>query len=446
VNCNELDNYLHEFLDNELAADKRTEVANHLASCRHCAVRVAEFEQADRQLRTMKAVAPPADFLQQVRQKIEAEEKATERVSVRTGIEPPESFWESVVRRFTLPFWVKVPLAAAAALVLVFVLFNTTQPRQTPIPATYQLTRNEVDKAKNFQVAPAREPAAANGEHLRRESRDVKSAIGGDLVDERNDFVQAIPKPESAPTMGEELPKEEMARLTPPPSKEPAAGLTGGKFGGEAPAVSAKAEPEVVAGKEASGGSYEYGMAEKKPGDKSEATKTAEVPLAKAKSTNDVSVPPSVAAAPPPASPAVTAPGRTRAGKAGQKDADLFAKVDRPSVTNLATVRQSGWLDLSTQTFYLEFGKASAGGAFVRGRLDEKSKFVVTSAQVEGQVIELDERSAGSRGTYGWLELSSREFVPSRPGLKPSYPYIEGYKDRQGEFHPTSRRIYTAGN
>lgn len=447
MNCNELDNCLHEFLDNELAAEKRTEVANHLASCRHCAVRVAEFERADRQLRAVKAVAPPADFLQQVRQKIEAEEKATVRASARTGIESPESFWESVARRFTLPFWMKLPLAAAAALVLALVLFHATQTRQTPIPAAYQLTRNEVDDAKQFKEARVDKLVALDREKRKEQNRDAKSAIAGDRNERSDDFVQAIPKPESAAIMGEELPKAEIAQSNLPVPAESAAELRGGTLGVDARSASASAELETVGGIVAgSGGGNAFGMAGTKRADKSVVTKASDEQMAKTEFTNTAPMPPALALAPPPTSTAITAPARSSVARPARKDGDWFAKVDPASVTNLSSGRQSGWLDLSTRTFYLAFGKASEGGAFVRGHLDEKSRFIVTSAEVEGQVVELDERSAGSRGTYGWLELSTRSFVPYRPGLKPSYPYIEGYQDRQGEFHPTSRHIYQAGN
>src|SRR5262245_18126447 len=93
MNCNELDSVLHEFLDNELAADMRTEVANHLASCRRCAVKVAAFEHGDRQLRAAQTVEPPADFLQQVRGKIRSQQEVTAKEVVPAKPKETESVW-----------------------------------------------------------------------------------------------------------------------------------------------------------------------------------------------------------------------------------------------------------------------------------------------------------------------------------------------------------------
>jgi hypothetical protein len=121
----------------------------------------------------------------------------------------------------------------------------------------------------------------------------------------------------------------------------------------------------------------------------------------------------------------------------------------RPEVRSLANrplPLQSGWLDLGTRVFYARSETNFALGGYVRGRLDERNDFILTSTQVEGPIEALSQKQAAARGTHGWLELSSLRFVASRPGLSPSFPYIEGYQDGRGEFHPTARKIHRAGD
>ena len=428
MNCNELESYLHEFVDNELAREKRSEVANHLAACRHCTVKVAELEQVDRELRTLQTVEPPPDFVLQVRQRIrEQEEKSQETAeepSDSGAVEPHESFWDAWSRRFAVPLWVRVSVSLAAAVVLVFAVVTLIQ---------------SYERQKSFEVAQLPAPSAKSNVEVARPIGGDTGLTGGhaeSLVEQaqkpgdgKNETVpERAPKPEDGLTRmaaGEatnyqaaSLPKpaEPSISLTMPPGLSGSSEVTRAKTTGDA-------SSSVTVG------------AAQQPGpatasDQSNATvATASVPAPE----SPVSSP----------SPAHTSPRMAKG--APRKTPEILAKLGS-AATNVPLGLQSGWLDLATRNFYPEVGKGPETAAFVRGYLDAKGKFKLISTQVEGEVVELTVRQAAAKGTPGWLVLSSQDFVAARPGLTPSFPYIEGYQDNHGEFRPTSRRIYKAAD
>jgi hypothetical protein len=389
MNCNELEDYLHEFLDNELARDKRTEVANHLASCRRCAIKVAQFEQADRQLAKTIVVEPPGDFLQNVRFKIEAAEAEREGVPVGSvggaDTEQAESLWARLSRRLQFPVWVKFPLAAAAVLTLALVIFGVTRVYRE-WEERQELAGLEVDDA----VRPAPKDNAVISP---REGLPAKPEESLAIVEEK---IVEYPRPEPTPS---EL--EHASRLDPPTIR--------------------LADPELL----------------KLPALPS-ATEVAE----SATNTNA-----NVAVVPTPAPPVIpTEIPATRSSRVSEEAPRSLAKYEVPALTTRSLPLQSGWLDLGTRIFYAKPETSFAVGGYIRGRLDGRDRLTVTSTQVEGMIELLDAKQAAVRGTHGWLELTSLRFVASRPGFVPSYPYIEGYQDEQGEFHPISRRIYRAGD
>jgi hypothetical protein len=423
MNCTELETILHEFVDNELARDKRNEVANHLASCRRCAVKVAEFEQADRQLKRMVVVEPPDDFLQNVRRRITeaGREEVLAGAPASEGGGSRESFWEKLDRKLTLPWWVKVPLGAAAAFGIALAVFVAIQ-----FVREEQQRREWAEWVEGDNGSAPPPPSRVDSlpsESLTTVAKEPAATAEGVGAEDL--------KPHGAPTDLEVPTKLELAAKGPPP--DDAAAMT---------LLSPAAAPPPV----------EEGMG-------TEAVRTArgpaEAPTLQPKPETLATGAPSLTnpstsvAVAMPAPPDLRAPGappsRTteRPTKAAPRE---FAKATVPPLTNRPPPLQSGWLDLGTRIFYAKPETDFALGGYVRGRLDERDRLTLTSTQVEGMIELLDAKQAAARGTHGWLELTSLRFVASRPGFVPSYPYIEGYQDEQGEFHPISRRIYRAGD
>jgi len=313
------------------------------------------------------------------------------------------------------------------------------------------MTKNEVGQTQQIGTEGDKKVPLADRAGVEAERRDA-------TVDGLKDQSQTIPlmlKPES-PTSDLVAAQSPLPASAPPEELKMSLAGSAESDAAKSASVSADKAPEFGSGgyKSESGAVLKTGVESSINLNKEVTNGTITKSLAdtqKVKTTNLVAA--TELKATQPAAPVATTPtvmpppmpSRLTAKSAKRAPEPSLAKIEVPSATNVMRGLQSGWLDLATKVFYVEFGRTSTG-AFVRGHLDERNKFQVTSTTVEGQVIEFNAQQATSRGTYGWFELSSRDFVPSRPGLKPSYPYIEGYQDKQGEFHPISRQIYKAGD
>lgn len=481
MNCHELDNVLHEFLDHELEPARHREVANHLASCHACTLKIAAFEHGDKLLKALPDVQPPPDFLRSVRRKITvAKEEDTERDIVPEPV-PAPGFWESFNHLLGGALWPKLAWGGAITAALMVGI------------AVWVSVRSAERAPKSFVVAQV-ESQRLDG---------VVADHSGKLQDERRavEVGPAEPKPRSQEVLASRLPASDASRdkdarlgatfgeadlmVAEKAAKETAVAdrVTGtpvaesAKPAATAPDIGyamkeppkvrlAEGEEVVVAGTEVAGRSGAGRAGEDLKRSRVDTNVTVEAtrglqPMTTsgtyiARAGDDTvalhdntkqeavakpfAVPPPAPAAPPPSGTVATKPAP------GRKETSALAKVDAPSVTNATAGIQSGWLEIATQTFYLEVRRDSETSPFVRGYLDKNGRFRLVSKQVEGRVVELNASQAAQKGTYGWLGLATQKFVPARPGLRPSFPYIEGYQDEDGEFHPTSRKIYQPGD
>lgn len=490
MNCNELDNVLHEFLDRRLARDKMAEVSNHLASCRHCALRVAEFERGERLLKALPSVQPPANFLERVREKIALEKlPASERdiweeAAARVEAQERKTFGQVLMEQLQARLWLKVALGGAVALTLVSFIMMWDQTPRNESYRSYTLAKNE-------PTAPKGLPVERLAEERSRDSADeveLPTAVSGIVPSESKDT--DAPETESAGKViadrmekgalqlhsemetkershvaqdTEDLPGLEKLKLrdNKPPVDAPA--VTGGKVAGEMSPeemsekqVAGRAFAKREVGKKAEVADGTAARAGQRLGAVSEArrqsvTNELEFTQAAPVAAAALEPPPAPSAPNPPGAVVATAPlpmpesAQPSPATAARKASEPLAKADVPAMTNLPAGIQSGYLDLATLSFYLELRAGGQSNAFVRGYLERNGRFKLISREVEGRVVSLSVEEASKRGTHGWLVLSTQDFVAYRLGIKPSYPYIEGYKDERGEFHPISRKIYQAG-
>lgn len=101
--CDSFAEELSALIDGELPAARRAEVEAHVAGCAHCRQRMEELQRISDGVAAFPKVQPATQFLGDVRRKI------------ARGEEPKERGWIDILFR---PVWLKVPLEAMAALVL----------------------------------------------------------------------------------------------------------------------------------------------------------------------------------------------------------------------------------------------------------------------------------------------------------------------------------------
>jgi predicted anti-sigma-YlaC factor YlaD len=66
VTCNELDVLLPEFLDGKLTADQETAAAEHLATCKACALEINELEGVTRLYKEYGSLTLPNDARERI--------------------------------------------------------------------------------------------------------------------------------------------------------------------------------------------------------------------------------------------------------------------------------------------------------------------------------------------------------------------------------------------
>ena len=74
VTCNELDVLLPEFLDGKLTADEEAAAAEHLATCRACALEISELEGVTRLYKEHGALKLPEEARIRILQTLDLED------------------------------------------------------------------------------------------------------------------------------------------------------------------------------------------------------------------------------------------------------------------------------------------------------------------------------------------------------------------------------------
>ena len=74
VTCNELDVLLPEFLDGRLTPDQEAAAAEHLATCRACALEISELEGVTRLYKEYGALKLPDDARRRILETLNLEE------------------------------------------------------------------------------------------------------------------------------------------------------------------------------------------------------------------------------------------------------------------------------------------------------------------------------------------------------------------------------------
>jgi anti-sigma factor RsiW len=104
--CEEFENQISDYLENQLHLADRSQVAAHLAGCANCRALVRQLEQLDAKLsRTVKAPTLPGNFKAKVQQRIQttAVLSATERAERRRQMQAEYAEGLARLNSFPLP-------------------------------------------------------------------------------------------------------------------------------------------------------------------------------------------------------------------------------------------------------------------------------------------------------------------------------------------------------
>ena len=159
-NCQDIQPELSAYVDGELTPPQRAEIDAHVASCPRCQRDLAELKTLAAGMTALPKLQPAPRFLAEVRRKI-AQGHTPELVS-----------WPDHLFR---PFWLKIPLEAAALVVIGMFVVRFAMPRTAGKVATIEMVTAEkpngeprdvpgykplVAQATAAKAEPASEPAA----------------------------------------------------------------------------------------------------------------------------------------------------------------------------------------------------------------------------------------------------------------------------------------------
>ena len=106
MNCEEAQKHLSDFLDGSLDDERCREIRDHFVACSLCREEMAGLAECQRLVASLPIVEPPLGFANRV------------MAEVREAANPP-SLWQ----RLFLPLRIKIPLQAAAVVLIAVGLF-----------------------------------------------------------------------------------------------------------------------------------------------------------------------------------------------------------------------------------------------------------------------------------------------------------------------------------
>jgi Predicted integral membrane protein (DUF2275)/Putative zinc-finger len=170
MNCQEVQKYLSDFLDESLDVEHSQTVSNHLAACAPCSEEMASLAECQRLVSGLPEVEPPVGFSNRV------------MAYVREAA-PKPSLWE----RLFSPLRSKIPLQATAVVLIAVLAAYVYQKEKEPLqresvitvkPESSFVKQEETDKLAPFDIPGPAAPAKTKqlGEENRARVQEFKDS------------------------------------------------------------------------------------------------------------------------------------------------------------------------------------------------------------------------------------------------------------------------------
>jgi hypothetical protein len=198
MTCREIEEKLHDYLENELAADERGAVEDHLSACPRCRRALADKKKAKELLRELDDVEPPPFFEQRIMARVRAEAK-------------PSGF----LRKLFFPLRVKLPIQVLSTIAVAFIAYHIYQqsaPATKSLPPLPEQATQQVHRLPEAETETNRTTAPAAG----------LAKVKPSLEPERKERPQYAPPPAAVIAKKEntaEIPERGEETVPPPPSR-----------------------------------------------------------------------------------------------------------------------------------------------------------------------------------------------------------------------------------
>jgi hypothetical protein len=136
---------LSDYLDGSISAREKTEIENHLKTCRECSDALQELRKTIEHIKTVDEIDPPAWMTQKIMAAVRAEAEGK----------------ESIFRRFFHPLTSKIPIQAIALLFVAvtgFYVYQAIGPASKPSdsPTRRSEAQNEASTSGTIHNTPAK--------------------------------------------------------------------------------------------------------------------------------------------------------------------------------------------------------------------------------------------------------------------------------------------------
>lgn len=152
MDCSDINEKLSAYIDDELSAEERAAVGEHIKTCSRCGLALEELKKTVAHTRNIEEVEPPPwlanKIMQQVREEAEQE--------------------KGIIRKLFFPLRIKIPIQVAATLavcVVAFIVFKSIEPEmkytETPLEEEFiarQEHDEEVPSDDMYSTMPAKRP------------------------------------------------------------------------------------------------------------------------------------------------------------------------------------------------------------------------------------------------------------------------------------------------
>jgi hypothetical protein len=142
MNCQEIQNHLPAFLEDLLSAEEKILIEKHLTSCVFCSRALEDLLKTESLLKNMEVVEPPPFFEQRIMARIR------EEAGRKKGL----------LSRLFLPLHIKVPLQAAATVLIAVLAFFVYQKNEPDMKALNPFPRPITQYEKDQKKLPSTKP------------------------------------------------------------------------------------------------------------------------------------------------------------------------------------------------------------------------------------------------------------------------------------------------
>lgn len=149
MNCEEVQEYLSDLLDKSLGVERAEEIEAHLTSCSLCREEMARLAECRRLVSSLPEVEPPVGFANRVMTEV-----------LEAAREP------SFLERLFLPFKIKIPLQAAAvvliAVLAAYIYQKEPVPRESAVTFPPESSSEKQKETANLAPSVTHPPSAAS--------------------------------------------------------------------------------------------------------------------------------------------------------------------------------------------------------------------------------------------------------------------------------------------